>query len=316
MNHSNYSTTAKTRKRKSAPTPQKTTTTTKPPPALDRCGVRLTPCQLLDVKWAPEATATATATTPTAAAAAEPPALPTFLERPPALIEAREGDNIRLPCVVDIHYTKFIWSRMVFKPPQKKPAPMPFLMSSMKDEDMKPISETNYWFTGNRSANDYSMEIRNLRLNDTGEYECRMMDVDVYSEYQELRPRFLVRTNITVLPRPTPSTSQLADPLDTTKPNASDLGQLELIAATSSKNGHLVPSSQLQARRDISSSLTHLTTNTALLPATRRALDHNQQGPAAIGLVVATPYLLLALALLLLMVNVYLIYSLVRLKRR
>lgn len=237
----------------------------------------------------------------------EPPAIDQeFKATADQEVRLDEGETILLKCVVANLQGKAQWSKNKV---------------IIYDQEIPPALNDNkhYVVSGNTTLGDFSLELRNARLDDTAQYTCLIrpkIDLPIFRQ-------LVHKTNVTVRPRQPllsatrsaesqPSRSQHAQSAET-KQARDVLGNLPKLGGSSAHlSGSFItpahysgasslavpqPSSQFQVN--------HLTA--------QGSTQHSAHAPSTFAsILLLWPYLLLGLAAILFMANIYLICSLYR----
>lgn len=184
----------------------------------------------------------------------------------------------------------------------------------------------HYVVNGNTALGDFSLELRNARLDDTAQYTCRIrpkLDLPIYKELEHI-------TNLTVRSRePQPADTRTTESLllpaklagsPETKQARDVLGNLPKLGGS---GAHLSGSFITPAHHSSPNSLA------VLQPSSQYQVNHHHLSPqgstqhhgqsapsTASSILLLWPYLLLGLAGILFMANIYLICSLYRRHKR
>ena len=229
---------------------------------------------------------------------------PAFREKPGELVSLIEGDSTRLRCELDNHTGTVQWLKdghIVF-------------MDGEKGKGFE-----RHFMEGDQAAGDFSMDLRRVRLEDSGHYECQAVPVQTGPARHEL---FIAKSLVTVRPQvplpPPPAPAQTTTPSISSAANQSlQWAQEQLAASGASK----AAANQLQ-QRDLQNLPKLQTGPTALLPSAfitphaSSATSAGSQPTYPLYLILNWPYVLLMVAGLLMLANFYLIYSLIMRHRR
>lgn len=247
-------------------------------------------------------------------------------------IEIKETQTAVFPCSVDKDYDlfRFVWmdhhDEDIFK---------------NSDKLADPNLHNRFKFIGNISDYNFTIELNDARISDTGRYKCviypNRVETDTYQ----------IGTNLTVLPYPeitTATSNTNAQPEQQRQHqshfhspaassslefnNNNSLDQADLLSSTSSSNSNSKQS--LPQSRDTKTSPLYPSASTAYTSSSRfisssndnsltslRSNHHHSSGSSiytlgSYGTLFGWPWLMLALAFILMLANVYLIYQLVQ----
>ena len=266
---------------------------------------------------------------------------PVFRRRPEPKIEVVEGAKFILPCELETPLPSAGWLR-----DRGDGIRVPlFGLNFTRDTYLTP---NRFKFVGNLELGDYSIELDGADLTDSGAYFCQTASAGIF-EADNLKD-YTVATNITVQPKPPPdsqpsiimasslhsSSAQSQNQADADSGSngllsSNNLDQLDLIKVNKNKypgSSARAAQSQLQARE---AGWTKLSSASYISPSlqpsafvnshplisspsssTAYSIRGGSSGFQTNSLMLSWPFLLLALAGLLMLANIYLIYSLIK----
>jgi hypothetical protein len=232
--------------------------------------------------------------------------VPMYTQKPEPRVRIREGSGQLFRCAVKEEMKFNYWT---------KDGNLLFDHQMIKADNK---TAERFTFIGDMKKFDYAIELSNAQVEDSGLYECHTYTA--IAEYDNPFD-FLVGSNLTVEPIPaiTQSPSALASEMNE-HVEASTQQQLQHSQRSTILSHASMPQSSLQSEPALqtvnliqppSHMLTRLPPPTRLLSA-RNSSSNSLKLDARLGMPIFWPYLLLALAAILMLTNIYLIYSLVR----
>ena len=161
-------------------------------------------------------------------------------------------------------------------------------------------------FIGNLERGDYGLELKSAQLDDSGVYICQVTPDKLADN--DNKADFAIKTNITVVP--VPPTKNI--PPYWTKLVAESPGGPNSVVSSPSPS--LQPAA-FMSQKSPSSAFHYLSTRASSSSASS-VRHHQHQSATVAALTLSWPYLLLALAGLLMLANIYLIYALIKRHKR
>lgn len=172
---------------------------------------------------------------------------------------------------------------------------------------------------GNGTDGDHSLIVENASEKDTGHYECQVMGKDDNGH------EIWAASDVVVLPPPPmPIITELSSSSSSSSPSALSSDQSLSSSSINTTNElnmltRQAPNEQHQTRIVVKA--THLPSSAFISPSHASSNAHptvasTTIGPAGAHLVISWPYILLLIAALLVMANIYLIYSLIKRHQR
>lgn len=221
-----------------------------------------------------------------------------FRQRPQPILETTQGQSILLNCEVDDQEGPVQWI--------KQPGIYIFHNNRTRANNH---SDFDHFTIADTVEGDYSLKIEKVRLSDSGYYECQVPGKR--DDGHELQ----AGSELRVIPLPPPTPMPVAETNHVVSNSSVSNNELNMLARSApSEPGSL----QYSRNAPVGKALNHFPSSNFISPHASNAhpTAASTIGPSNAHLYASWPYLLLLIAGLLMLANVYLVYSLFKRHQR